>query len=72
MAVGGELTENRCLVPASSFAEYAPEPNPETYKKDIACSALADDGPLFAFAGIWTMFHGHRTLFLGTLSQWPL
>jgi hypothetical protein len=25
---------NRCLVPANSFAEYAPEPNPET-KKDV-------------------------------------
>ena len=25
--------ENRCLVPANSFAEYAPEPNPETKKK---------------------------------------
>jgi hypothetical protein len=25
--------ENRCLVPANSFAEYAPEPNPETRKK---------------------------------------
>jgi putative SOS response-associated peptidase YedK len=22
--------ENRCLVPFNSFAEYAPEPNPET------------------------------------------
>jgi putative SOS response-associated peptidase YedK len=22
--------ENRCLAPASSFAEYAPKPNPET------------------------------------------
>jgi putative SOS response-associated peptidase YedK len=22
--------ENRCLVPANSFAEYAPEPNPVT------------------------------------------
>jgi putative SOS response-associated peptidase YedK len=27
--------ENRCLVPANSFAEYAPEPNPETKKKDV-------------------------------------
>jgi putative SOS response-associated peptidase YedK len=27
--------ENRCLVPASSFAEYAPDPNPETKKKDV-------------------------------------
>ena len=26
--------ENRCLVPANSFAEYAPESNPETGKKD--------------------------------------
>jgi putative SOS response-associated peptidase YedK len=26
--------ENRCLVPFS-FAEYAPEPNPETKKKDV-------------------------------------
>ena len=27
--------ENRCLVPFNSFAEYAPEPNPETRKKDV-------------------------------------
>src|SRR5256886_16326229 len=25
--------ENRCLVPANSFAEYAPEPNPEAKKE---------------------------------------
>jgi putative SOS response-associated peptidase YedK len=25
--------ENRCLVPVNSFAEYAPEPNPETKKR---------------------------------------
>jgi hypothetical protein len=30
--------ESRCLVPANSFAEYAPEPNPETKKKDVVCS----------------------------------
>ena len=46
--------ENRCLVPANSFAEYAPEPNPETKKKDVVWFALNDDRPLFAFAGIWT------------------
>jgi putative SOS response-associated peptidase YedK len=28
--------ENRCLVPANSFSEYAPEPNPLTKKKDVA------------------------------------
>jgi hypothetical protein len=27
--------ENRCLVPANSFAEYAPEPNPQAKKKDV-------------------------------------
>jgi hypothetical protein len=43
--------ENRCLVPANSFAEYAPEPNPETKKKDIVWFALNEDRPLFAFAG---------------------
>jgi putative SOS response-associated peptidase YedK len=44
--------ENRCLVPANSFAEYAPEPNPETKKKDVVWFALNDDRPPFAFAGI--------------------
>jgi len=51
--------ENRCLVPANSFAEYAPEPNPETKKKDVVWFALNDDRPLFA-AGIWTEFKGDR------------
>ena len=46
--------ENRCLVPVNSFAEYAPEPNPETKKKDVVWFALDEDRPLFAFAGIWT------------------
>jgi putative SOS response-associated peptidase YedK len=52
--------ENRCLVPFNSFAEYAPEPNPETGQKDIVWFALNDDRPLFAFAGIWTGFKGDR------------
>jgi putative SOS response-associated peptidase YedK len=52
--------ENRCLVPVNSFAEYAPEPNPETGKKDVVWFALNDDRPLFAFAGIWTEFKGDR------------
>jgi putative SOS response-associated peptidase YedK len=38
--------ENRCLVPANSFAEYAPEPNPATGKKDVVRFALNDDRPL--------------------------
>lgn len=52
--------EHRCLVPAKGFAEYAPEPNPETKKKDVVWFALAETRPLFAFAGIWTMFNGDR------------
>jgi putative SOS response-associated peptidase YedK len=40
--------ENRCLVPANSFAEYAPEPNPETKKKDVVWFALNEDRPLVA------------------------
>src|SRR5262252_2383369 len=52
--------ENRCLVPANSFAEYAPPPNPQTKKKDVVWFALNDDRSLFAFAGIWTTFSGNR------------
>ena len=51
---------NRCLVPANSFAEYAPAPNPDTGKKDVVWFALDDGRPVFAFAGIWTEFKGDR------------
>jgi putative SOS response-associated peptidase YedK len=47
-------------VPVNSFAEYAPEPNPETKKKDVVWFALNEDRPLFAFAGIWTDFKRDR------------
>jgi putative SOS response-associated peptidase YedK len=50
--------ENRCLVPANTFAEYAPEMNPLTKKKDVVWFALNDARPLFAFAGIWTEYRG--------------
>ncbi|MEY9148725.1 SOS response-associated peptidase [Bradyrhizobium elkanii] len=52
--------ENRCLVPGNSFAEYAPEANPDTGKKDVVWFALDDHRPLFAFAGMWTEFKGDR------------
>jgi putative SOS response-associated peptidase YedK len=52
--------ENRCLIPANSFAEYAPEPNPVTKEKDVVWFALNEDRPLFAFGGIWTEFKGDR------------
>jgi putative SOS response-associated peptidase YedK len=46
--------------PFNSFAEYAPEPNPGTKKKDVVWFALNDDRPLTAFGGIWTEFKGDR------------
>jgi putative SOS response-associated peptidase YedK len=52
--------ESRCLVPLNSFAEFAPEANPATCKKDIVWFARNDDRPLRAFAGIWTEFKGDR------------
>jgi putative SOS response-associated peptidase YedK len=52
--------ESRCLVPANSFSEYAPEPNPATGKKDVVWFAIDDARPLFAFAGIWTEYRGDR------------
>jgi putative SOS response-associated peptidase YedK len=52
--------DSRCLVPFNSFAEYAPEPNTETKKKDVVWFALNDDRPLTAFAGLWTEFKGDR------------
>jgi hypothetical protein len=52
--------ENRCLVPANSFAEYVPEPDPATKKNDVVWFALDERRPLFCFAGIWTEFKGDR------------
>ena len=38
-------SKNRCLVPANSFAEYAPEPDPVTKRKDVVWFALNEDRP---------------------------
>src|SRR3984957_18771246 len=56
-----DLTErfgkhNRCIVPATSFCEYAdtkPRKRPKWF-------ALSQDRPLFAFAGLWTPWRGVR------------
>jgi putative SOS response-associated peptidase YedK len=47
---------NRCLVPATSFCEYA-DTKP---RKTPIWFALDEDRPLFAFAGLWTSWHGVR------------
>ncbi len=51
---------NRCLVPVTSFSEYAPDKNPVTGKKDVVWFSIDDSRPLFAFAGIWTPWTGAR------------
>jgi putative SOS response-associated peptidase YedK len=47
---------NRCIVPATSFCEYA-DTKP---RKTPTWFALAEDRPLFAFAGLWTPWRGMR------------
>jgi putative SOS response-associated peptidase YedK len=46
----------RCLVPATSFCEYA-DTKP---RKTPTWFALSEDRSLFAFAGLWTRWHGVR------------
>ena len=48
--------ERRCLVPATSFCEYA-DTKP---RKTPTWFALSEDRPLFAFAGLWTPWRGVR------------
>jgi putative SOS response-associated peptidase YedK len=55
--------ENRCVVPATSFAEPSPTPNdkdPETGIQKNFWFALNESRPPFVFAGIWTPWHGVR------------
>ena len=47
--------EWRCLVPATSFCEYT-----DSQPKVPHWFALAEDRPLFAFAGIWRPWTGTR------------
>ena len=46
----------RCLVPATSFCEYA-DTKP---RKTPTWFALSEEPPLFAFAGLWTGWRGVR------------
>jgi len=52
--------QNRCLVPFTSFSEYAPTPNPVTMRKDVVWFALNEERPLAFFAGLWTEWTGTR------------
>ncbi len=47
---------SRCIVPATSFCEYADTKPRET----PIWFALGEDRPLFAFAGLWTPWRGVR------------
>lgn len=48
--------DSRCLVPANAFCEYA-DTKP---RKTPTWFALNESRPTFAFAGIWTAWHGTR------------
>ncbi len=52
--------ERRCLIPATSFCEYADKPDPKTKKKIPTWFALSPERPLFFFAGIWREWSGTR------------
>jgi putative SOS response-associated peptidase YedK len=52
--------ENRCLVPATAFSEYAQKPDPVTRRKPLHWFATDETQPLFFFAGIWTPWRGVR------------
>lgn len=51
---------HRCLVPFTSFSEYAPAPNPATGRRDVVWFALNEERPLTFFAGLWTRWKGTR------------
>ena len=57
--------ENRCLVPATSFAEWTPEPNPQTGKKETVWFGLNINRSLYMFAGIWREWTGVRDTSIG-------
>jgi putative SOS response-associated peptidase YedK len=46
--------EHRCVVPATSFSEYGKIRDTRTGKLPAHWSALNEEKPLSAFAGIWT------------------
>jgi putative SOS response-associated peptidase YedK len=48
--------KNRCIVPATSFCEYAAT----TPRKTPIWFGLSEARPLFAFAGLWTRWRGVR------------
>ncbi|MGH7783617.1 MAG: SOS response-associated peptidase family protein, partial [Candidatus Binatia bacterium] len=52
--------KRRCLVPATSFCEYADNPDPKTKKKIPTWFAISKERPLFFFAGIYREFEGAR------------
>lgn len=52
--------ESRCVVPATSFSEYGKVRDPVTKRLPLHWFALAENAPLFAFAGLWTPWRGVR------------
>ena len=53
-------SEQRCLVPATSFCEYHDTPDRKTKRKIPHWFALSEDRPIFFFAGLWRPWTGTR------------
>lgn len=51
---------HRCLVPFTSFSEYAATADPATGRRDPVWFALGEERPLATFAGLWTRWRGTR------------
>jgi putative SOS response-associated peptidase YedK len=51
---------NRCRVPATAFSEYEQVADPETGKKPLRWFAINEDQPVFALAGIHTIWTGAK------------
>ena len=51
-------SEQRCLVPVTSFCEYTDKIDPKTKRKTATWFALSNKRPIFFFAGIWREWTG--------------
>ena len=60
LETAARLAETRCSSSATSFCEYAENPNKKEKKKIPTWFALSDKRQLFFFAGVWKQWEGTR------------
>lgn len=61
-------TENRCVVPWTSFSEYSDTEKDEKGRKVLKWFALNEDQPLAWFAGLWTNWTSVRKVKEGEIT----